>query len=129
LRGQRVDQHLAKVAPVDFGTLAGVAARVVEQDLAVLVDDAFGVFAGADETQEGVEEPGGFQGDLTVVFVDIEQPALRSDAGRGLGFVDRGGNAMKMQDTREDEAAKAGADDGDGASQRCAPVFADAQRP
>jgi len=51
--------------------MARVAAEFVEQDVAVLIDNALRVFARADEAEERIEEPRGPQGDLTVVFVGV----------------------------------------------------------
>src|SRR6202012_5537696 len=92
------------------------------------VDHPLGVFAGADEAKERIEQPRGLQGDLAVVLVDVEQAALGSGAGRRFGFVDRGGDTMKMQDTGGHETAEAGAEEDDRPSHCCAPGFADTQR-
>jgi hypothetical protein len=75
---------------------ANAAAGVVEQDVAVFIDNTFCIFARADETEEGVKEPRGFQGDLTVVLVNIEQASLRSYARRDFGFVDHCCEATQM---------------------------------
>jgi hypothetical protein len=95
-RRDRIDKHLPEIAPIDFGATASVAAGVVEQDVSVLVDNAFCIFARADETEERVKEPCGFEGNLTVIFVNIEQAALRSCARRDFSFVDGCCEAVEM---------------------------------
>ncbi len=96
--------------------------------MAVLVDDALGVFARADEVEEGLEESCGLEGDLAVVLVDVEQSALGPRARRDFGFVDRRRNSMEMENPGEGQAAETGADDRDGGRHGCAPVVACQQR-
>ncbi len=47
--------------------------------------------------------------ELAVVFVDVQQAALRSRIGRKFGFVDGRGDALDVQDTCERQSAKTGA--------------------
>ena len=47
------------------------------------------------------------------MFVDVELAALHTGLCRGLRLVDRRGDAVDMEDTCEDEAAEAPADDRD----------------
>jgi hypothetical protein len=79
-RRDRIDEHLPEIAPVNFGASARVTARVVEQDLSVFIDNTFCAFARADEKEEAVKEPCGFERDLTAIFVNIEQASLPSCA-------------------------------------------------
>jgi hypothetical protein len=79
----------------------------------VPVDDALGILARKREAKKLVEEARGFQPELPVVFVDVEQAALRSRVGRSFGFINRRGDAVDVQDTCERQSAKAGTDDGD----------------
>jgi hypothetical protein len=62
----------------------------------VFIDNTFCIFAKADKTEERVKEPCGFEGNLTVIFVNIEQAALRSCARRDFSFVDCCFEAMEM---------------------------------
>ncbi|GCC46720.1 hypothetical protein chiPu_0030735, partial [Chiloscyllium punctatum] len=48
IRRDRIDQYAPKIAAVDLGARAGAAAGLVEQDMAVFVDDALGIFTGTD---------------------------------------------------------------------------------
>jgi hypothetical protein len=65
LRGERADQHLPKIAPVDLGTIAGEAAGVIEQNDAGFINDTFRVFPATDKAEELVKSACGLQGKLT----------------------------------------------------------------
>ena len=52
-------------------------ARSIEQDVAVLVDDALCILTRADDPEERIEEAGRFERQLPIVFVKIEQTSLR----------------------------------------------------
>src|SRR5580698_1065426 len=127
-RRDRIDKHSPQIAAVNFGATADVAAGMVEQDGSVFIDNTFCVFARADETEERVEEPCGFEGDLTVIFVNIEQASLRSCARRDFSFVNRCREAMQVQNTSECEATEPGSDNRNWLSHRCAPVVTSKQR-
>src|SRR5580658_10177600 len=118
----RVDEHLPKIAPVDFGAIAGVAAGAVEQDIAVFIDNTFCIFARTDETEERIKQPCSFEGNLTVIFVNIEQASLRSCVRRGFSFVDCCCEAMEMENTGECEATKSDTNNCNWISHCCAPV-------
>ena len=111
VRRDRAEQQAPQVAPVDLGFAA--AARPVEQDVQVLVDDPLRVFPGPHQTEEAVPETCRRKRGLAVVLVDIKEAALRSRVGRGLRFIHRRRDAVQMQDAGECEAAETGADDGD----------------
>src|ERR1043166_8391223 len=54
-----------------------------------------------------------FDRDLPVVLMDVEVAALRAGICRGLGLIDRGGDAVYVQDASQGQATEAGADDRD----------------
>jgi len=60
----------------------------------------------------------GLEPQLAAVVVDVQQAALGSDAGAGLRLIDRRGDAVDMQDTRERQSTEAGTDDGDAGGSR-----------
>ena len=62
---------------------------------------------------ELVGEAGRFERELPVVLVDVELAALRAGLRPRLRLVDRGGDAVDVEDAGEGEAAEAGADDRD----------------
>jgi hypothetical protein len=111
---KRFDQQSAKIATVYLGAFAGVAAGVIEKNIAILIDDAFCIFAGTHEWKEGFEQACLFEGDLSVVFVHVEKTALRSRMNGCFCFVDGGGNAVKVKDAGKDKAARACTDNCDG---------------
>jgi hypothetical protein len=113
---KRFDKQSAKIAAVYLGAFAGVATGFIEKNLAILIDDAFRIFAGTHECKEGVEQACIFEGDLSVVFVHVEKAALRSRMNGYFCFVDGGGNAVKVKDTGKDKAARACTDNCDGVS-------------
>jgi hypothetical protein len=111
---KRFDQQSAKIAAVYLGAFAGVATGFIEKNLAILIDDAFRIFAGTHKWKEGVEQACLSEGDLSVVFVHVEEPTLRSRMNGCLCFVDNGGNAVKVKDAGKDKAAGARTDNCDG---------------
>ncbi len=66
-----------------------------------------------DEAAELLGQAGRLEGGLAVVVVDVEHPALGARGRRGLRLVDRGRDAVDVQDAGQDESAEAGADDRD----------------
>ena len=62
-------------------------------------------------------ESGGLEGDLSVVLVNVEVPALRARLGRRLSLVDRDGDVVEVKDASEGQSAEACADDGPRTSQ------------
>ena len=86
---------------------------LVEQDGAVRVEDPHRLAALVDDGAELVDQAGRLEGELPVVLVDVEHAALRARRRRGLGLVDRGRDAVDVQDAGEREAAESGADDRD----------------
>jgi hypothetical protein len=73
-----------------------VTAGFIEQDYAILVDDTLRIFTRTDEADKRLKEPCGFQRNLTVVWVDVEQAALRSCTSRSFGFVYGRCDTVKM---------------------------------
>ncbi len=104
---KRFDQQSAKIAAVYLGAFAGVATWCIEENITILIDDAFRIFAETNEWKEGIEQPCIFEGDLPVVFVHVEKAALRSRMNGRFCFVDGGGNAVKVKDAGKDKAARA----------------------
>jgi hypothetical protein len=113
---KRFDKQFAKIAAIYLGAFAGVATGFIEKNIAILIDDAFRIFAGTHDWKEGVEQACIFEGDLPVVFVHVEKAALRSRMNGCFCFVDGGGNAVNVKDTGKDEAAGACTDNCDGVS-------------
>jgi len=113
---KRFDQQSAKIAAIYLGALAGVATGFIEKNIAILIDDAFRIFAGTHERKEGVEQACIFECDLPVVFVHVEKATLRSRMNGCFCFVDGGGNAVNVKDAGKDKAAGARTDNCDGIS-------------
>jgi hypothetical protein len=113
---KRFDKQFAKIAAIYLGAFAGVATGFIEKNLAILIDDAFRVFAKTHERKEGVEQTCIFKGDLPVVFVHVEKAALRSRMNGCFRFVDGGGNAVEVKDTGKDKAARTCTNNCDGVS-------------
>lgn len=86
------------------------------------VDDTLGVLAGTHESEKAIEQAGRSQGLLAGVRVDVEQSTLRPRGGRWLGFVNRDGDAVAMEDAGERQASQARADDGNRVSHVHAPL-------
>ena len=84
----------------------------------MLVEHARGLGARVDDGAELAGEAGRFERALPVVLMDVQLAALRARLGRGLGLVDRRGDAVDVEDAGEGEAAKARADDRDGCGHR-----------
>jgi hypothetical protein len=66
-----------------------------------------------DEVAEPVVQACRVEGELPVVFVDVELAALCAGPGRGLGLVDGRRDAVDVQDAGEREPAEPSADDRD----------------
>jgi hypothetical protein len=105
--GQRFDQDAAQIAAQHLWASAGAVVGHVEQHRAVPVEDAGGFAALVDDRAELFGEAGGGECRLTVLFVDVELATLGAGMRRGVGLVDRRGDAMDMEDASQDEAAKA----------------------
>ena len=86
---------------------------LIEQDVAILVHYPLRLSLSADEFEELVVEPGCFECELPVVFVDIEQAPLRSRVRRGFRFVDRRSDAVNVQDSGKCQPTEPGTDDHD----------------
>ena len=112
--GQRVQQQPTQGAARDLGPATGAVVLLVTQHLAVLVEDARRLAARMDQRHELGVQVRRLQRDLAVVVVDVEHAALRPRVRRGLGFEDRGGDAVHVQDARQHQPAEPGADDRDG---------------
>jgi hypothetical protein len=110
---KRFDQQSAKIAAVYLGAFAGVATWCIEENITILIDDAFRIFAGTHERKEGVEQACILEGDLPVVFVHVEKAALRSGVNGCFCFVDGRWNAVKVKDAGKDKAAGARTDNCD----------------
>jgi hypothetical protein len=110
---KRFDEQSSKIAAVYLGALAGVATGLIEENFAILSDDAFCIFAGTHEWKESVKQACIFEGDLPVVFVHVEKATLRSRMNGCFCFVDGGGHAVNVKDAGKDKAARARTDDCD----------------
>jgi hypothetical protein len=97
---QRLHEHLAQVSPVNLWTLAVSRAGPIEEDIVVLIDYPFRIFAGPDDVAEFVEKARRFERALAIMFVEIEPAALRACGRRGLGLIDCCPDAVDMQDPR-----------------------------
>jgi hypothetical protein len=62
-----------------------------------LIDDSLGILAGKNELEEFMIEAGRLQAKLTIVFVNVEESALRPRFWRRFGFVDRRLDSVQMQ--------------------------------
>ncbi|CAM5627373.1 hypothetical protein SRIMM317S_04937 [Streptomyces rimosus subsp. rimosus] len=110
-RRERIEQGLPQLAALHLGAPARAVVRLVEQDGPVPVEDAQRLTALQDQAMELVHQVGCLEGELPVVVVDVEQPALMAGRGGGLRLVDGGRYAVDVQDAGECEAAETGADD------------------
>src|SRR6478736_9273445 len=85
---KRLDEELTQRASVDLRPGRAARAGFVQQNVAVPVDDALGIFSRKCEGKKLVVEAGCLQAELPVVLVDVQQASLGPRLGRGLGFVD-----------------------------------------
>jgi hypothetical protein len=113
LVGEGVEQDAAQVCAEHFGAPPRAVVGLVEQHLALLVEDARRLGALVDDRAELLGEPGVGQRALLDLLVDVEPAALRAGRGTGIGLVDRRRDAVDMQYPGEGQAAETGADDGD----------------
>ena len=111
--GQGVEQDPPQVSAEHLGTPSRAVVGFFEQHRAVLVEHARRLATLVDDRAELVGEAGRFERELPVVLVDVELAALRAGLRRGLRLVDRGGDAVDVEDAREGEAAEARTDDRD----------------
>jgi hypothetical protein len=72
---------VAQIATTHFGALPLPVVRLVEQDGALRIEDAVGLAPLVDEREERLVEAGVLEGELAVVVVDVEHPALGSRLG------------------------------------------------
>jgi hypothetical protein len=111
---QRGEQEVAQDGPVDLRAQALAALRAaVDEDGARLVHHPHVLALRQGVGQELLEEPVVVQGPLAGPDVQVQQAALVARVRPGVQFVDGGGDAVPMQDARQDQAAEAGAHDGD----------------
>ena len=102
------DEQVAQSGPVDLGAAAVAAlGLVVDEDRAGLVQDAHGLALRMGEREEPLVEAGLAQRELPGLLVHVEGAALAAGVGGGVAFVDRGVDAVHLQDASEDEAAEA----------------------
>ncbi len=111
--GQRVEQDATQVPAQHLGTPGGALVGLVEQHRALRVERAQRLAALVDDRAELVGQAGRLERALPVVGVDVELAALRAGVFRGVGLVDRGRDAVDVQDAGEGEAAEARTDDRD----------------
>ena len=100
-RGQRLDQKTAQVASGYLGLGRFAPPGLVEENISALIDYSLGILARKNEFEEFIVEAGGLQAELTVVFVDIQQSALRPRFWRRFRFVDRRLDPVHVQDPCE----------------------------
>lgn len=115
---ERVEQELAQFAALHLGPSAGAVVGLVVADGAVAVEDPHLLAAFEDEVAELRHQAGRLDRDLAVVVVDVEHAALRAGHRRGFGLVDRGRDAVDVQDAGQGESTEAGADDCDWGAHR-----------
>jgi hypothetical protein len=115
-RRQGVQQDAPQIAAKDLRPPARAVVGLLKHDLAAPVEHARGLAARMDNGAKRVDQAGGFQRGLSVRLVNVELAALRARGRRSLGFVDRDGDAVDVQNAGEDKAAEPRANDGDGRS-------------
>ncbi len=113
LRGDGVKEQRTEVRAVEFGTVVPRLCELVQDELATLVVEAEVLVFVAGNAEKAFVEASGPEGELASIGVHVENATLGASLGGGVTLEDRGGDAVKVQDTREDEAAGAGAKDGD----------------
>ena len=79
--GERVEQDPPEASPGHLGPAARAVIGLIEQDVAVLVEDPRRLAPGVDDPEELIVEPGRLERDLPVILVDVEHPALGAGAG------------------------------------------------
>src|ERR1700678_1583972 len=79
---------------------------LIEQDVAVLVEDPLRLGARENDLEELVVEPRCLECQLPVVIVNIEQASLGAGGRRGFGFVDRCCDTVNMQDPGKRQPAE-----------------------
>jgi len=110
---ERVEQHLTQLAALHLRAATCAVVGFVEHDGPVPVEDPHRLAALQDEAAELVHQAGCLEGELPVVVVDVEHPALHARHRGRLRLVDRGRDSVDMQHAGEGEAAESGADDRD----------------
>ena len=91
----------------------------VEQSLAVRTQDASRFASLVNDGAELFRQPGRGEGNLPVLLVDVELPALSAHIGRGVGLVHRGGDSLNVQYSCQHQAAESCTDDRNGCVHGC----------
>jgi hypothetical protein len=112
--GQGVQEQVAQLAAIDLRAPARAVVGLLQDDVGVVVQQPHRLPALMNDLAERLVQVGGVQRDLPVLLVDVEHAALGSDVSAGLQVEHRGLDAASVQDTRQGQAAEAGADDRDG---------------
>jgi len=110
---ERVEQRAAQLAAQHLGAPTRTVVGLLEQDGPAPVEEPHRLTARQDEGAELVHQSRRLQCRLAGVVMDVEHPALRPRGGGGLRLVDRGRDAVDMEDTGQGQPAEAGADDRD----------------
>jgi hypothetical protein len=110
---ERVEQHLAQLAALHLGASTRAVVGFVQQDRPVPVEDPHRLAPLQDETPELIHQGRRLQGQLAVVIVDVEHPALRPRRRGGLRLADRRRDAVDMEDPGKRQPAEARTDDRD----------------
>jgi len=86
---------------------------MIEQHVAVFVQDSTLLPTGMNEFDELVEKPSVFQGKLAVMFMNIEHAALCTSRRRWFPFEHRRSDPVDVEDTRQCQPAQPAAYDCD----------------
>lgn len=78
------------------------------------VDHTLGVLARADQSKELVVETGRAKRDLSGLYLNVEQTALRTGRRRSLTLVNGRGDTVSLKHPGERQPAQSRSDDGDG---------------
>src|ERR1700723_1434375 len=91
---KRVQQNATKVPAGYLRSTAVAFVGLIQQDVCVLVEHALSLRLGLDEPEEFLKESRCLEGELPVVFVDIEQASLPAGVCRSFGFVNGRSNSV-----------------------------------
>ncbi len=109
---QGINQDPPQVTPEHLRTHA--VSALVEQHIAVSVERAGRVAAIVNDCAEGVHQAGGSECALTVMYVNVKLAALCAGLRGGLCFIDRGRDAVDVEDAGEGQPSQACPNDGNG---------------
>jgi hypothetical protein len=111
LCGQGFDEDPTEIAAKHLGSPSRAVVALLEHNRAMPIEHARRLTALMNDGAKRIGEAGRGKCGLAIALMDVELAALRASPGRRLGFVDRRGNAVDVQDAGEDETAEARAND------------------